>query len=204
MNPILELVIDQIDDALLYIPSGCVWALRIVLGILAFGLIFKFGLHKNITIMFWQKLLLTFFFIIYVYCVLQLTILSRNMGNFGGIDWRFLARWSENDAQKAFLIANIIMFIPYGILLPMVCKWTQHIMISLPIAMLSSIAIEAVQLKYQLGYCQLDDVVVNTVGFLIGFLIYLIIADIYSFIYTVCNYIVRIGRKLTKDTSYDS
>lgn len=204
MNPILKLVINQIDDALLYIPSGCIWALNIVLVILAFGLILKFGLHKNVSMIFWPKLLLAFFFIVYVYCVLQLTIFSRHTGNHGGIDWRFLARWSENDAQKAFLIANIIMFIPYGILLPMVGKWTKHILVSLPIAMLSSIAIEAVQLKYQLGYCQLDDVVVNTLGFLIGFLIYLIIADIYSLIYAVCNYVVKMIKKLIAAIDYDN
>lgn len=192
MNPIAELVINQIDDALLYIPAGCVWAGSIVITVLIIGIVLKFCLHKNITLVFVQKLILSFYIIVYVYCVLQLTIFSRKVGNFGGIDWRFLARWSENDAQKAFLIANIIMFIPLGVLLPMMNKWTRHILISLPIAVLCSIGIETVQLKYQLGYCQLDDVVVNSVGFLIGFLGYLIIADIYSFIYSVCRAFVKI------------
>ena len=204
MNPILKLVINQIGEALLYIPDGSILALRIVLVATLLGLILKFGLHKNITIIFWQELLVAFFFIIYAYCVLQLTILSRSVGNFGGIDWRFFARWNESDAEKAFLIANIIMFIPYGILLPMTCKWTKHILISLPIAMLSSVGIEYIQLKYQLGFCQLDDVIVNSIGFLIGFLIYLIIADIYLFIYTVCNSIVRLIKKLIATVRNDN
>lgn len=195
INPILELVINQISDALLYLPSGFVWAFWIVSVVLMIGLVLKFCFHKNITAEFGAKLLVAFYFIAYAYCVLQLTIISRQTGNFGGIDWRFFVRWNENDAQKAFLIANIIMFIPYGVLLPMACKWTKHILISLPIAISSSIGIEAIQLKYQLGYCQLDDVVVNTIGFLIGFLIYLIIADIYLFIYSVLNMVIRLIKK---------
>lgn len=202
-SQIIKLVINQINDALLYIPDGCVWAMRIVLVVLILGIILKFVLHKNIGIVFWQKLFVAFFFIVYAYCVLQLTIFSRHMRNYGGIDWRFLARWNENDAQKAFLIANIIMFIPLGILLPMVGKWARHIMLSLPVAMLSSICIEAVQLKYQLGYCQLDDVVVNTIGFLIGFLIFLMIYDIYLLVYNIVKITIKMIKKLIAFISYD-
>ena len=191
MNSVIELIINQLDDALLYIPDGCRWACGIVILILISGMVYKFCLHKNIPLIFWARLILSFFLTVYIYCVLQLTIFSRRAGNFGGLDWRFLARWNESDAQKAFLVANIIMFIPLGILLPMLCKWTKHIMISLPIAILSSICIEAVQLKYQLGYCQLDDVVANSSGFLIGFLVYLMIYDVYSVICFICNALVR-------------
>lgn len=191
MNTVIELIINQLDDALLYIPAGCRWACGIVILILISGMVYKFCLHKNIALIFWARLILCFFLTVYIYCVLQITIFSRQIGNFGGIDWRFLARWNESDAQKAFLIANIIMFIPLGVLLPMLCKWTKHIMISLPIAALSSICIETVQLKYQLGYCQLDDVVANSTGFLAGFLIYLMISDIYLFICSICHALVR-------------
>lgn len=187
MNTIVELILKQICDALLYIPAGCKWALGIVILILIAGMVWKFCFHKNITVVFWKNLLLAFYFIVYIYCILQLTIFSRHVGNFGGIDWRFLVKWNESDAQKAFLIANILMFIPLGILMPMVCKWTKHIMISLPIAVLCSVCIEATQLKYQLGFCQLDDVVANSTGFLIGFLIYLMLADVYLFVYSVCR-----------------
>lgn len=199
MNPIAELVIKRIIDALMYIPSGCKWAICIVSTVLAVGLILRFGLHKKIPYIFWLRLIAYFFFIIYAYCVLQLTIFNRESGNFGGIDWRLFARWHENDAQKAFLIANIIMFIPLGILMPFLCKWTKHILISLPIATLSSIAIEAIQLKYQIGSCQLDDVVVNTLGFLIGFLVYLIIADIYWFIFNIIMLLTKAIKLLIKE-----
>lgn len=117
-----------------------------------------------------------------MYCVLQLTIFSREPDNFGAVDWRFLVRWNENDAQKVFLLANIIMFIPFGVLLPMFSKTMNHILIALPFALACSVSIEALQLKYQLGFCQLDDVVANSAGFLIGFLFFLVIRDVYLFI----------------------
>lgn len=189
MNPVAELIVRRIKDAFLYLPAGCVWAAGIGLVIVALGMVRKFYLHKNITKRFWWRLLSFLIFVVYFYCILQLTIISRKVGHFGGIDWRFLARWSESDDQKAFLIANIIMFVPFGILLPMMGKWTKHILVSLPIAITCSVGIETIQLKYQLGYCQLDDVAANSLGFLVGFLIYLILADIYYFLHNVVAYI---------------
>lgn len=195
MNSVITSVIILLKDALLYVPAGCKWAAGIVLIILAAGMVYKFCFHRNIQLLLLWKLILLFFFVVYTYCILQLTILSRPVANYGGIDWRFLVRWNENTAQKAFLIANIIMFVPLGILLPMMCRWARHILLSLPTAIICSVAIEAAQLKYQLGFCQLDDVFANSVGFLIGFLIYLAIADIYCFVYSLFKYLSHIVTK---------
>lgn len=182
MNQIMESVEKQLYDALNYVPDGCIWAADISIIILIGMFICKFLLHKNIRWCNWFKIVPLFFFAVYIYCVLQLTILSRTVGNFGNVDMRFLVRWNESNEQKAFLIANIIMFIPLGILLPMFGKVLRHILIVFPIAMLDSIAIETIQLKYQLGFCQLDDVVANSIGFLIGYLIFLMLYDILYFV----------------------
>lgn len=195
MNSVIKSVIILLKDALLYLPAGCIWAAGIVLIALTAGIVYKFCFHRTVKLLFLWKLILLFLFIVYAYCILHLTLIGRPTANYGGIDWRFLARWNENTAQKAFLIANIIMFIPLGILLPMMCRWARHILLSLPTAIICSVTIEAVQLKYQLGYCQLDDVIANSVGFLIGFLIYLAIADVYCFIYSLFKYLSRNVRK---------
>ncbi len=195
MNSVIKSVITLLKDALLYVPAGCVWAAGIVLIIFIACMIYKFCFHREIRLIFLWKLFLLFLFIVYTYCILQLTILSRPIANYGEIDWRILARWNENTAQKAFLIANIIMFVPLGILLPMLCRWARHILLSMPAALLCSITIEAVQLKYQLGFCQLDDVIANSTGFLAGFLIYLATADIYCLIYGLFKLISRMATK---------
>ncbi|MDE7177931.1 MAG: VanZ family protein [Lachnospiraceae bacterium] len=182
MSYVKALVIMQLKSALAYLPAGCTYAAGITCFLLVLCAVWKFCLHKKVSWLFWWRLLVGFLFIAYMYCVLQLTIFSREPGNYGAVDWRFLVRWNENDAQKAFLLANIIMFIPFGILFPMFGKTMSHILIALPIALACSVCIEALQLKYQLGFCQLDDVAANSAGFLIGFLIFLVIRDVYFFV----------------------
>ena len=182
MSHVKTLVIMQLKSAFAYLPTGCTYAAGITCSLLILCAVWKFCLHKKLPRLFGWRLLVGFLFITYMYCVLQLTIFSREPGNYGAVDWRFLVRWNENDAQKAFLLANIIMFIPFGVLLPMFGKAMSHILIALPIALASSVCIEALQLKYQLGFCQLDDVVANSVGFLMGYLVFLTIRDVYLFI----------------------
>lgn len=181
MSHVKSLVIMQLKSAFAYLPTGCIYAAGIICSLLVLCAVWTFYLHKKVSWLFWWRFLVGFLFITYMYCVLQLTILSREPGNYGEVDWRFLVRWNENDAQKAFLLANIIMFIPFGVLLPMFGKTMSHILIALPIALACSVSIETLQLKYQLGFCQLDDVVANSAGFLIGFLIFLVIRDVYLF-----------------------
>ena len=194
MSHVKTLVIMQLKSAFAYLPTGCTYAAGITGFLLVLCAVWKFCLHKKVSWLFLWRLLVGFLFIIYIYCVLQLTIFSREPGNYGAVDWRFLVRWNENDAQKAFLLANIIMFIPFGVLLPMFGKTVSHILIALPIAMACSVSIEAVQLKYQLGFCQLDDVVANSVGFLIGFLIFLMIRDVYLFVVMLFRLVTSLAK----------
>lgn len=188
----------QLKSAFAYLPTGCTYAAGITGFLLVLCAVWKFYLNKRIPQLFWWRLLVGFLFIAYIYCVLQLTIFSRESGNYGAVDWRFLVRWNENDAQKAFLLANIIMFIPFGVLLPMFGKTMSHILIALPLALACSVSIEALQLKYQLGFCQLDDVVANSVGFLIGFLIFLVIRDVYLFVGMLFHLLAAVLRRLQR------
>ena len=153
MEAVWKYIIIMLKDALRYFQNGCIWAAGITVVLLAGMLIWKFAIHKNVKVIFWFRLLPLFFMIVYVYCVLQLTIFSREPGNYGEVDMRFLVKWDEWYGEKAYLISNIIMFIPLGIFLPMLSKWTKHLILSLPAAIMCSVGIEAVQLKYQLGFC---------------------------------------------------
>lgn len=176
MEQIIAAIYWQMEDIMKYLPKAFLWAFGIVL-VLSFFLAGRYIWRKKTDVHIILRLPVLFFFIMYVYCVLQITILSRETGNYGGVDLRFMAKWDEWYGEKAFFLSNIIMFIPFGIFLPMLGKWTRHILISFPIAILSSTLIEYIQLKYQLGFCQLDDVVANSGGFLIGFLIYVMLYD---------------------------
>ncbi|GEM_PF-4925810 len=205
-SKITEQLILQLQDAVLYLPGGYKLAEEICCVIVIGSILLCLALHKKITRKFLfqilARIIIVFFLITYTYCVLQLTILSRiPLPRYNRIDWGFLSRWFESDAQKACYIANIVMFFPLGILLPMAGKPMRHILIAAPTATLCSIGIEAVQLKYHLGACQLDDVLLNSFGFLLGFLVYLALADIYGLLSAIAKFLYRHSKELLKNKS---
>lgn len=67
-------------------------------------------------------------------------------------------------------IQNVLFFIPFGFLFPWK-KWKQ-VFLS---ALMTSTAIEITQYIFNLGWCELDDVISNTAGALIGFGCYVIV-----------------------------
>ena len=71
--------------------------------------------------------------------------------------------------SRAYMVENVIMFLPLGVLLPLAerrcAKWWKMLLIS----MLLSMMIEGMQLVTERGYCQLDDVVMNTLGGCLGY-----------------------------------
>lgn len=75
-------------------------------------------------------------------------------------------------------IENIIMFIPFGLLAPMVFKRMRKVRFCVFIGFLCSCGIELSQLITQRGYCQLDDVVTNTVGMLVGWGIWKMLSSV--------------------------
>ena len=84
--------------------------------------------------------------------------------------------------DKAILrsvLQNIIMFIPIGFTLSVVFKNKHSFLIPLAISFGLSLTIETCQLILDSGYFELDDLVNNTLGALIGILLYLIVSRIY-------------------------
>lgn len=196
IDRIKELVTVQIIESLEYLPDALKWSAGACLVVVLASAVFFLTSRKKPSVIsvfrFALRLIWLFAFVAYGYCVLQLTILSRTpVPWYDHVDWVFLSRWFDNNEQKAFYLANVVMFIPFGILLPMLGKPMHHILIAAPIAAACSIGIEAAQLKYHLGACQLDDVLLNTFGFLIGFLVYLALADIYGLLSVIAKFLYR-------------
>lgn len=83
--------------------------------------------------------------------------------------------WGHSFHMHAMFIENIIMFIPFGVLLPIVFKQVGSGWKCVLIGFLCSCGIEITQHITQRGYLQLDDVVTNTVGMFIGWAIWKIV-----------------------------
>lgn len=106
--------------------------------------------------------------IIYIEILMQITFFSREPGSRRQIDLDLFETWGHTAITHAYFIENIIMFIPFGILAPIVFKQIRKVGICGLTGFLFSCGIEISQLITQRGYCQLDDVVTNTVGMLAG------------------------------------
>lgn len=117
-------------------------------------------------------------FIIYIEILMQTAFFSREPGSRQQIDLNLFGTWGQTAIAHAYFIENIIMFIPFGLLAPMVFEWMRKVRFCVFIGFLCSCGIELSQLITQRGYCQLDDVVTNTVGMLVGWGIWKMLSSV--------------------------
>ena len=75
------------------------------------------------------------------------------------------------------LLMNVLLFVPFGLSLPFALTRTRdgvwrhrirYVAITVAVAVVLSVAIEAVQYHYALGRCETDDVLSNTLGAALG------------------------------------
>ena len=90
---------------------------------------------------------------------------------------RILGTWGITMQDHAWVIENVLLFIPLGLLLPF---WfpTGRKGIVIIVGLVCSIGIEVTQLVTGYGFCQLDDVIMNTAGTSVGYLLYVGIVNI--------------------------
>jgi len=93
------------------------------------------------------------------------------------------------------IVLNILLFIPFGFLIPIIWKkrWTWwKVMI---VGLAASFCIEIIQLVTRLGFADVDDLINNTIGSGLGYLLYK------GCLTHVVNQELRISRKEDKETT---
>jgi glycopeptide antibiotics resistance protein len=111
-------------------------------------------------------------FIVYVVIMLFITFWSREEGLSKGVDLRVMSTWGINARNNAYVIENILLFIPYGFLCPWVLPFARRFISCTLVGFVTSCLIEYMQLFTGRGIWQIDDVLTNTIGASIGFLLY--------------------------------
>lgn len=119
---------------------------------------------------------------VYLAVMFVTVFLSREPGSRQGIDMTLFGTWGETPQAHAFVIENILLFVPFGILYPLAVSatdrksdlrkkigWEKFTVLW---GFLISVGIETVQLMTERGYCQLDDMVMNTLGALVGYVVF--------------------------------
>lgn len=110
--------------------------------------------------------------LVYMFIVLCITFLSRESGSSNGIDMEFFSTWGINDRNNAFVIENILLFIPYGFLVPWVVPGFRNLFSCLLLGLTTCLGIEYMQLITARGYFQVDDILTNTLGTILGYIIF--------------------------------
>ena len=150
-------------------------AMVISCGVLAVSYFVFRRIHNGKKCFPWGKALLGIFFAGYLGVLLYATIL-RGRGYYQGqmnlhIFRAWKEAWNQFTVQSwANLLLNIALFIPVGFFLPLLWKKARAWYITIPLGFSLTIVIELLQLITGRGLFDVDDLLCNLVGAIIGFL----------------------------------
>lgn len=161
-----NLIAEDILESLKYLKLSIVIASFLVVLYIVFN---KFIKNKSIGI---KTIVPMFILVVYLVSLFQIVFLSREPGSRDGIDLQIFGTITGDARGNSYVIENIFLFIPLGFLVPLVFNKVRTFWRCIPIGFLLSICIEVTQLLTKRGFCQLDDVTMNTLGCMIGFLLW--------------------------------
>lgn len=158
----LNTIFHDIKEVLAFLP------ICLVIGLF---LLFFFLLWKGMDYLKYYPIQTFCIFLLFTYlsAICFITLLSREPGTRQAIDLKLFSTWGKSTQEKAYVLENIILFIPLGFLLPPAFPLFSSPIRILAVSYLLSFFIEVTQLLTQRGFCQVDDFLTNVFGALIGF-----------------------------------
>lgn len=116
--------------------------------------------------------------IISIFVIIYITILSRKscIQEIEMIPFHSFIKAKIQPELYRSMFMNIVLFFPIGIFMPFSFKIRSYknIFYTLIFALAFSISIETLQYIFSLGYCEIDDVIMNSIGVALGTLSFLI------------------------------
>ena len=116
--------------------------------------------------------------IVYINIIAQLALLGRKPGSRIGVDLSLYKGWGSKHVGnvsliRTYSILNVIFFVPYGVIISLFNyiekqKRVFQMVIGGLIVIVTSMTIEILQYITQRGYFEIDDLLCNTLGGLIG------------------------------------
>ena len=77
------------------------------------------------------------------------------------------------------VIGNVLVFLPYGVFLPKLFQRCRKLMSVLLLSLELSLIIEVTQLFTKIGSFDVDDLLLNTLGGVLGYLIYAVVSGLH-------------------------
>ncbi len=107
----------------------------------------------------------------YISLLIQIGIFSRSFGTTREVNWiPFQVPGGEN-LIILYSLANAVIFIPFGILVPKVFRGVNTVWKMILATLITSVCIETIQYVLACGYTEVEDVIMNAIGGMIGYLI---------------------------------
>ncbi len=134
------------------------------------------------------RLLLLAVFSAYIFIVLWLTLFNREVGEHRSMltpFWEY-AKVIHNEDRSYFIkqiLGNLIMLMPFGSMLP--CLFKLNIKKCLIISGCFSVFIEITQYITGRGLMEFDDVLNNTIGAIVGYLLFYLGAKIHRELFEI-------------------
>lgn len=126
------------------------------------------------------------FFIIYLVMMVYFLFFSEQMGRIPGNQYRYnLVPFAEIRRYLSYrnkigtfhvmlnLLGNVVCFIPFGFVIPILTRKQTALRMFL-LSMAASVLVELLQLVSMLGSCDVDDIILNTLGGLIGYVLFVV------------------------------
>ena len=112
---------------------------------------------------------------VYFVIMLFITFLSRENGSRNGIDLELFSTWGINKRNNALVVENVLLFVPYGFICAWALRGARRLIPNALLGLATSLGIETMQLVTRRGYFQIDDVLTNTLGMVVGYLVFRIV-----------------------------
>ena len=161
-----------------YFPE--IFVNRIIISVIAFAVfcavsIFLYKKHKFNKVQCGAAILLS----LYIVVLLYFTVVGRysheeyeyQINFFTSYRWFF--QYNGEQVLRQLLI-NFVMLMPVGFLLPVVIKAKHKYLITMALSLLLTIFIETMQLITKCGSFEIDDIINNFVGAVLGMLLYVL------------------------------
>lgn len=154
-----------------------IWPMVIIITVIAASLRITYLItkHKKFQL---HKELIYLIFIVYILCLFHVvTFQDVNYGQSNFVPFREIFRYEFGSVKFIKnIVGNILLFIPYGFLASYLLRNNKFSVITI-LTIIVSLTIETVQ--YYIGRVfDIDDIILNLIGGIIGFLIYIAIEAI--------------------------
>ena len=177
-NALLDCIISDCMETFQYIPMALITAISVYVLLIIFRLLF---LHDSFRDCFRIRDILLTLLTFVLMMIIQIALLSREEGSRTDVSLIIGGTWTEDPQGRAYVIENVLLFIPFGIIVWALlynCRIyggksllkisIVNIILTMLTGAITSLCIELIQRFTERGYFQVDDIIANSFGSLVG------------------------------------